>query len=358
MDKQHFLSIIFILSFGLFSCNSDSSIATPESDYISAVDISQFPEIKEYNHQFYNLEGGKKEFLSILKEAGINTVRLRIWNNPSSGYNSLAEVSKFSKELKSKGFKIWITPHFSDTWADPAHQLIPKSWENYDFQALLNSVKIFTQEVVEEIKPDYIQIGNEINNGLIHPFGERYKNSAQFLKILETISKAIRTESPHSKIMVHYAGSIDVLNFLKEIEKIDYDMVGLSYYPKWHGKDLNLLFNSLNQIKTNFDKQVCIAEFAYPFTHKWEDWTNNIIGSDEQIIANQFPATKEGQKNFVKELKKRIVAHQLSGFCYWGAELIAWKSDSSKTGSSWENQALFDFENKATPALYEMNFNK
>ena len=141
------------------------------------------------------------------------------------------------------------------------------------------------------------------------------------------------------------------------VNEVDYDIIGISYYPIWHGKSLNELKIQLNELSDSFGKQIMIAETAYPFTLDWNDWTNNIVGLENQLILPDYPATPEGQKNFIRDLKNLVteVSNGI-GFCYWGAELIAWDGENSENGSVWENQAVFDFSNKELPVLMEFNF--
>ncbi len=111
----------------------------------------------------------------------------------------------------------------------------------------------------------------------------------------------------------------------------------------------------MQYLSKTYNKKILIAETAYPFTLEWNDWTNNIVGLEEQLILPKYPATIEGQKKFIRQIKiltKEEVENGM-GFCYWGAELIAWKGNQSTDASSWENQALFDFDNKALPVLRE-----
>jgi arabinogalactan endo-1,4-beta-galactosidase len=142
------------------------------------------------------------------------------------------------------------------------------------------------------------------------------------------------------------------------VNPLDYDIIGVSYYPIWHGKSLNDLRFRLTELSNNFGKEILIAETAYPFTLSWNDWTNNIVGLEEQLILPDYPATPSGQQNFVRDLKNLVLEIDNGiGFCYWGAELIAWDGENSENGSVWENQALFDFDNTELPVLQEFNLN-
>lgn len=342
------------------SCNKDD-INEPiiededgDVEFISALDISRYPEISNSNPIFYDFNGYQNDFLNILKENGVNTIRLKLWVNPSNDHAGFNEVKKFSEDLKSKGFKTWLTIHYSDTWADPAHQEVPVQWQGISFTALKDSVSNYTKRVMNEIKPNFIQIGNEINSGFLHPYGHISTNYQQFIELMKTGISAVRTTSNDTKIILHFAGIESSDWFFNQVSTLDYDIIGLSYYPKWHGKSLSNLKTKMNYLSKTYNKKILIAETAYPFTLESNDWTNNIMGLEEQLILPEYPATQEGQRKFIEQIKTiTIEVENGIGFCYWGAELIAWKGIQSTDASPWENQALFDFNNKALPVLRE-----
>ena len=349
---------ILIALLVLIACNKDEvKKAIPNNanlDFVTAVDISSYPEISSTNPIFYDLNGGEKDFLKILKENGINTVRLRLWVNPIDEHSGFNEVKQFSQTLKANGFKTWLTIHYSDTWADPAHQKTPVQWQGISINALKDSVYNYTQKVINEIQPNYVQIGNEINSGILHPYGDISTNFQNFVSLMQEAISAVRDNSAECKVIIHFAGIDNSDWFFNQIRAIDYDFIGLSFYPIWHGKSLNSLKTKMQQLSNTHNKKILIAETAYPFTLDWNDWTNNIVGSDNQLILPEFPATPDGQKNFIKQIKKLTAeVDNGMGFCYWGAELIAWKGNQSTDASPWENQALFDFDNKALSVLKE-----
>ncbi len=116
------------------------------------------------------------------------------------------------------------------------------------------------------------------------------------------------------------------------------------------------LQNQLSNLSINFNKEILIAETSYPFTLGWNDWTNNNVGLEEHLILPQYPASPQGQKDFIRDVKNLILeVNNGIGFCYWGADLIAWDGETSTNGSTWENQAVFDFDNKELPVLKEFN---
>lgn len=355
---KNFILLIFGILFVFGSCSKDNNPENPDvpekTAFIRAADISSFPEINAKNVKYYNSNGTQEELLAILKNAGVNTIRLRLWVNPSIEHSGFNEVKSFSSTLKSQGFKTWISVHYSDTWADPGHQETPKAWQNISFAALKDSVSQYTKKVVKEMNPDFIQIGNEINAGMLFPGGNLNTQPAQFKELLQTGIQAVRNNSTTAKIMIHFAGIQNSDWFFSQISAMDFDIIGLSYYPAWHGKNLSLLQSTMENLSLKYRHEIVIAETAYPFTLGYNDWTNNIIGLEEHLILPDYPATPEGQQKFIAKLK--TISSEVEkgiGFCYWGAELIAFDGPQSTNGSPWENQALFDFQNKAVPALSE-----
>lgn len=348
-----------ILLCALFvSCSNETQDSTNQVTdapvFISAVDISSFPEISEVSPVFYNEDGVQNGFLNLLKANGVNTIRLRLWVNPTDGHSGFNEVKSLAETLRTYGFNIWLCLHYSDTWADPGNQALPSEWENDTYTELKTRISDYTAFVVTEIQPELIQIGNEINSGFLFPHGAINSNPNQFRELLATAISAVRSVSPTTKIMIHYAGMEGADWFFNQVSTLDYDVIGLSYYPIWHGNALSSLQQTMQSLSNIHDKEIIIAETAYPFTLDWNDWTNNIVGLQEHLILPEFPATPTGQKDFISSIKS--MAQQLEkglGFCYWGAELIAWKGDEAVDASPWENQALFDFENKALPVLSE-----
>jgi len=354
------LHILFLILLLTTSCDKENNPNPDnpgtEKDFVSAIDISRYPEISEYNPVFYDLNGQEKDFLDILKENGVNTIRLKLWVDPADGHAGFDEVKLFSQTLKSKGFKTWLTVHYSDTWADPGKQATPVRWQDLNFSALKDSMSIYTKKVVETMHPDYIQIGNEINNGFLYPLGN-INNFTQFKELLSAGIQAVRNADSETKIMIHYAGYEGANLFYNKLNDLDFDIIGLSYYPWWHGENLTSVGLNLKQLSETYDREIIIAETAYPFTLEWNDWTNNIVGTDDQLILPDYPATETGQQNFIHEIKK--IAWEDTekgiGFCYWGGEQIAWKGPEGTDASAWENLALFDFNNNALPVLNEFS---
>ncbi|MBT8260226.1 MAG: arabinogalactan endo-1,4-beta-galactosidase, partial [Bacteroidia bacterium] len=303
---------------------------------------------------YYNANNQSQDVLTILKNNGLNVVRIRLWKKPNSIRSSFEEVKAFSQRARNNGLKVWLTVHYSDTWADPGHQIKPQQWENISFNTLKDSVYSYTKKIVTEIQPDYIQIGNEINPGFIFPEGNRYDYPEQFKALLNEGLQAVKDHSTITKSMIHYAGYSNAYGFFNSLSDLDYDIIAISYYPSWHGKDLNSLKNMILSLKSNMQKDLVIAEVAYPFTLGWNDWTNNIVGLEDQLIPD-FPATPQGQKEFLEAINQICIDTESIGFCYWAPEWTAYRGDQATNGSNWENQTLFDFDGKILPAIDVFN---
>ncbi|MEO0046473.1 MAG: hypothetical protein RL705_1664 [Bacteroidota bacterium] len=351
--------ILFLLaSITFIACSSDgNSNSEPpiiEDELIRGADMSYLPLI-ESEGTVYKHNGINQDPITTLKNAGCNAIRMRLWQNPSDAHSGMAEVKAFALRVKAAGLKVWLTVHYSDTWADPANQTKPAAWQSLSFANLKTAVANYTNLVMTEINPDIIQIGNETNDGMLWPEGRLSTNETQYLELVSSASAAIRSQSTTTKIMLHHAGISGSDWYYSKVANIDYDYIGLSYYPIWHGTDLVALQNKMNTLGQLYDKKVIIAETAYPFTFGYNDYTNNIIGLSNQILP-AYPATEIGQKGFLSTIKNTVnqSTHGI-GFCYWGAEWVAFRGPTSTNGSSWENQSLWDFNNNSLPVLEVFN---
>lgn len=353
--KEFFL-LVFVFLFLSCSSSDTTENQNPEDTFIKAADVSFLPLIESENTLYYNANNQVENALVTLKNVGCNTIRIRLWKNPTVNQSTLTEVTALAQRVKNSGMKVWLCVHYSDTWADPANQTIPSEWQSLSFADLKSAVSNYTSAVVNQIQPDIIQIGNEINTGFLWPQGNLISNESQFLQLLSAAVSSVRSQSPNTKIMLHYAGiGADATWFYNIVNAIDYDYIGLSYYPIWHGTIMSEVGTTITTLGQTFNKNVIIAETAYPFTLGFNDWTNNIVGTTDQIIPT-YAASPEGQKNYMLALKATIKATQRgSGFCYWGTEWVAFRGTQSTNGSPWENQALWDFNNKALPVMEVFN---
>ena len=356
--------IVIVLFFVLAACkkNNNPSPTNPgnpssgQQTIIRGADLSFLPEITEAGTTFYDSTGVATDPLTIFKDNGCNTVRIRLWYQPATVHSSFSEVLAFSKTIHAAGMNVWLDIHYSDTWADQGHQAKPASWVNLSTSVLEDSVYQYTKRVVGAIQPEFVQIGNEINDGFLWNNGKT-NNTNTFIALLNQGIKAAREADDSTKIIIHFAGYKGAFWFYRLLQShnVNYDIIGISYYPWWHGKDMNVMEDSLSRLSTVFNKKVVIAETAYPFTLGWNDLTNNTIGDSSQLIP-QFPATPQGQKNYLMSLRQVLNKNPYNmGFCYWEPDWVAFKGTQATNGSSWENLTLFDFQNKVLPGMDVFN---
>ncbi|MDR9401088.1 MAG: glycosyl hydrolase 53 family protein [Psychroflexus sp.] len=347
--------ILFLQLIFLQSCKSDEPLLDnndpqPSVDFIKAMDMSLLPEIRQSNAIVKNHNGEEEDMLITAANHGMNTIRLRLWKNPLSNTSGFTKVRALSDEIHSLGLNVLLSVHYSDTWADPGHQHTPALWQNADYETLKDSVFNYTKRIINNIKPDFIQIGNEINSGFLHPLGH-INQLNQMKGLLEEGIRAVRDTNEQTKIILHFAGHENANSFFSQLDALDFDIIGLSYYPRWHGRSLSDLDTSIDRLETNYDKKVLLVETAYPFTLEWYDQTNNIIGSENQILS-QFEPTPQGQKSYFSQIKSIMKASEdRIGFISWGSEWIAFKGETATDGSPYENQAFWDFNHQALPVF-------
>lgn len=357
MQRFGLFAFLIAFLFAGLSC-SDKGTDPPDPEpqppgfFIRGADLSFLPEIEQAGIQFKNQSGEPGTMLEILKQLGLNTVRIRLWHTPSTPVSGLKAVAAFASKVKAEGLKVWLCIHYSDTWADPGKQTMPAAWNGLSGQLLRDSLRNYTLRVVQRIQPDYVQAGNEVNDGMLWPEG-RISTGGDFYGLLAVAHQAIREAAPSARILVHFAGVQGAVQFFNQLEarKIDYDIAGLSYYPYFHGNDLTYMASVLKAVGNSTGKAVVVAEVAYPFTLGWADFTHNTIGEESQLVEG-YPATPVGQKNFMLKIREATSAFvQGAGFCYWGGEWVAYKGSQATDGSPWENQALFDFSFQALPVV-------
>lgn len=348
--------MIMLIAFSASSCKKSEPEPTtlpptePEQTFIKGGDFSFLPEIEEWNTTYYNSDSVASDPLSVFKDVGGNTVRIRLWKDPQNKYSSLPEVIALAQRVREAGLFVWLDIHYSDWWADPGHQTKPAAWVGISFQELVDSVAQYTNLVVTKVDPDIVQIGNETNSGFLWPEGHT-NNAKQFQEFMRVGLTAAKVAKPKVLTMIHYAGVNGAFSYFEKLDTLDFDLIGISYYPKWHTNDLNELANELDVLGNSFGRKVVLAELAYPFTLGWNDWTNNIIGSKDDLL-NEFPPTAEGQAAFLGRMN-HLIKNTTNGFgvCYWSPDWVAYKGPTATDGSPWENQALFNFNNVALPGL-------
>ena len=365
-------TFLFILFSSLIISCSKSTLETIEDDnralsFYSGVDLSYVNEMEDCGAIFKNLDNAVQDPYKIFYDAGAKIVRIRLWNNPEwTNYSNIEDVKKSISRAKMLGLKILLDFHYSDTWADAGKQIIPKEWEELinDRNALGQKVYSYTKFVLEvliaeNLKPDIVQIGNEINTMILQE--ENNHNSEidwdrnSFL--INSGISAVRDLEKGIEVMLHIAQPENASWWFNEASTngiTDFDWIGLSYYPKWSTVNIDDIDLEVKSLIENYNKRLMVVETAYPFTLESKDNASNILGEDS-LISN-FPASVDGQHNYLKYLKSKLISGGAEGLIYWEP---AWVSTRCKTlwgtGSHWENSTLFNFENKANKGVLFLN---
>lgn len=349
-------------------------LSSGRDDFIRGVDVSTFEEVMLQGGQYVNEYGDEEHLFSILKRAGINLIRLRLWVNPreyhpwNGGYLDLDTVTRLATIAQSYGMKWLLDYHYSDTWADPGNQHKPNAWKDLSFDALVERVYTYTDEtmahfITHDVVPDYVQIGNEINNGMLWDDGKIYQNNqtnfAPLIRLLKAGIQAVRERSPSTRIMLHLASGDDAQQFYQFFlnvlsQGVDIDIIAASFYSYWNGS-LTDVAENFYQLAIQFEKDLLLVETSQAYTLKPNPWGTNIYGPDQD--ANSFyPATIAGQASLVYDALKMMteVPHQKGlGVVYWEP---AWIPIANQDGfTSWANQTFFTYEGRVVPSLFTFN---
>jgi beta-galactosidase len=304
--------------------NNRNTLSKPVDKMLGA-DISFLPELEARGIKFSD-NGIQKDVLEILKDHGFNYIRLRIFKDPQkdSGYSpvkgfcDLVHTKEMAKRIRAAGMKFLLDFHYSDYWADPGKQFKPAAWKGKNFQQLQDSVYEYTRGVLQALKnqgtpPDMVQVGNEINHGMIWPEG--HVSSFDSLAQLVYVGiQAVREVTPYAIVMIHIAlgGQNDESHFFLDnllIRKVPFDVIGLSYYPKWHGTLADLKYN-INNLSVTYQKDIIVVEYS------------------------QF-------KEAVNEIAFTVAGGRGKGTCIW-EPLNTWESIFDKTGNSNSYLMVYD----------------
>jgi arabinogalactan endo-1,4-beta-galactosidase len=337
----------------------------PEPLPIRGADVSSLQRAEELGARYFDENGVPGDALQILQDHGVNYIRLRVWVTPANGCNDKTKVALFAQRVKSKSLKLLIDLHYSDTWADPEHQVKPAAWATHDLGQLQADVYDHTREVLNYLKsanslPDMLQIGNEINPGMLLPDGStRYWNNLSAL--LKQGYNAVKDCSTSIQVMLHIANAGDQTGACKWFDNaasqgLIWDVTGLSYYSYWHGTTQEMT-GTVKEMKSRYSRPVVIVETAYPFTLQENDQEKNSIHAATQLSPG-YPATPDGQAGNLRAVIQAARQGGAMGLFYWEPTWTAvkgngWDPTNPNSGCQWENQALFDFDGKALPAMNE-----
>ncbi len=315
--------LMLLLVIGLIPPGVAKATSKNENNFVRGVDVSTLDMLEKLGANYY-FNGRKDDALKILRDNGANYVRLKLWVDPydekgnpyGGGNNDFATTLRLAKRAKALGMNILLDFHYSDFWADPANQIKPKAWSKMSFNSLKTTIYNYTRDTLnafakEGVYPSMVQIGNEISSGLLHKDGkvgdgQSFNNLGELLGFA---SKGVRASADrNAKIVIHldqggknqlYKWYFDSL--LKANPNLDFDVIGLSYYPMWHGTMEGLQYN-LNYLVEHYNKEVCIVETAYEWTTQDYEGSGNVfIAGDEKVGG--YPPTVDGQIQFMNDLK-------------------------------------------------------
>ncbi|HAS1183809.1 TPA: galactosidase [Enterobacter cloacae] len=360
------------------------------ADFIKGADISTLLEAEQHGAKFYNQNGQQQDANAILKANGVNYVRLRLWVDPQDasgktfggGSNNLENTIALAKRVKAQGLKLLLDFHYSDFWTDPGKQFKPKAWEKMDYPQLKTAIHDYTRDTIARFKqegvlPDMVQIGNEINGGMLWPEGKSWgQGGGEFDRLAGLLNAAISglkenlTGGEQVKIMLHLAEGTKNDTFrwwFDEIAKRDvpFDIIGLSMYTYWNGP-ISALKANMDDISKRYNKDVIVVEAAYGYTLDNCDNAENSFQAKEEKDGG-YPGTVQGQYDFIHDLMQSVIDvpdHRGKGIFYWEPTWIAvpgttWATkagmkyihDEWKEGNARENQALFDCQGKVLPSI-------
>ena len=307
----------------------------------------------------------------ILAAHGANYVRLRIWLNPPAGYSTEASALALGRRARAAGMRILLDLHYSDFWADPGHQTTPAAWQGQDLPTLAETVRRYTRTVVADFARQgtpvsMVQVGNEVTAGMLWPLGQIYQPDGahwtEFTTLLKAGIAGVREgcgRRDPAQVMVHIdrggdnGGSVWFYDHILAAG-VDFDVIGLSYYPFWHGP-LSALQANLNDLAPRYGKDLVVVETAYPWTTGNGDQLANFIDSDSQLPDGAaYPATPLGQAGYFGALRQvlgQVPDGRGAGFFAWEPEWIPGVGWEPGAGNPNDNLTMFDWQGNALPSV-------
>lgn len=357
-------------------------------DFMMGADVSSLYRIMEAGKKFYNLAGEEVHLFDILAENGVNWVRLRVWNDPydkfgnpyGGGNSNLDTTIALAKQAKERGMNLFVTFHYSDFWAHPGQQIKPKEWKNLTGQELVDAVGEFTTKSLEKMKdagvyPNMVGIGNETNSGILEQQFNLSSDGSMnpvAVDIFKAGAAAVRNTDPNADdsekkalVSFHLANGNNTWlynSFAEAMEKnnVDYDAIGASYYPSWHGT-YDQVLNNLNHITEKYGKYAFIAETAYPWSIQedaGDDTPQNFKHGDISTVG--LAASVQGQATALREVINVAASIQNEkglGAFYWEPAWLPGNTTgwAAPYGTGWETAGLFDINGYALPSVQTFN---
>lgn len=359
-------------------------------EFIKGADVSSLLEVERCGGIFRDGDTPEEAF-SLLRRFGVNGIRLRLWNDPYDGHGAdygggvcdLPTVLTLARRAKNAGMRWMLAPHFSDFWTDPGRQTLPKAWLGLDENGLEQAVYQYTKDILcacraAGVMPDWVQVGNELSCGLLWPTG-KYPNWETICRYVSAGVRAVREEAPHARTVVHLDHGGRNALYREWFDHYfglggDCDIIGLSFYPSWHGKMADLAAN-LNDLSTRYGKNLIVVEAGTVFSQESyaayerlpEEHRKGTSAKPEMVKDIEYPMTRKGQTAYIQDLisvLRAVPEGRGKGFFWWEAawlpvpgsgwaERPGWEylGAEGPEGNEWANQTLFDYDGHALPAL-------
>ena len=339
-------------------------------DFILGMDASCVPALEAGGVAYYDYDGSEKDVYQILRQNGINYIRVRVWNDPydanGNGYGGgncdIDNAVAIGRRATAAGMKLLVDFHYSDFWADPGKQMVPKAWADMDFDTKKEALYQYTRESLQKlvdagVNVGMVQIGNETNGALC---GEKSTELGGWQRIMELMnagSRAVREVCPDALVAVHFANPENADSYVSygknlQYYQVDYDVFASSYYPFWHGT-LENLSQVLTKIAETYGKKVMVAETSYAYTAEDSDFSGNTIGEGGGIVKD-YPFSCQGQANLVRDVIDTVANKTTNGIgvFYWEGTWItaggkSWEENSAlweKYGSGWASSYAAEYD--------------
>ena len=369
LSRRQLMSAILLAFSPVAAFGGTPVLAAPElSERVRGADLSFTPQLEAAGCRFTD-HGRTAPVERLLVARGINTVRLRAWVNPPAGYSNLASALTLGRRAHDVGCKILLDLHYSDFWADQSNQTTPAAWRSQDLATLSSTVRTYTRDAVVAFAAqgthlDMIQIGNEVTSGMLWPVGLVYSGGREhwdgFVQLLNAgLDGAREGATAPLETMVHIDRGGDnggARFFYDNITRrgVDFDLIGLSYYPFWHGP-LATLSSNLNDLAMRYGKSVMVVETSYPWTFPAADGVEYCAARPEQLpeIA-RFSATPAGQAAYFEALRSTVEAvpqDRGRGFLVWEPEWLPGVGWGPGEDNPYANLTMFDWRGDGLPSL-------
>ena len=349
----------------LITVTSDSlyvqKVENLPADFIMGMDASCVPALEDSGVKYYDYDGTEKDVYEILSANGINYIRVRVWNDPfdanGNGYGGgncdMENAIAIGKRATAAGMKLLVNFHYSDFWADPGKQMVPKAWKGMDIDTKAQALYEYTRDSLKKlvdagVDVGMVQIGNETNGAMCGENASALGGWKKIMQLMSAGSRAVREVCPDALVAVHFANpekadSYESYGKNLEYYQVDYDVFASSYYPYWHGT-LENLSAVLSNIAETYGKKVMVAETSYGYTTADTDFSGNTIGEGGGVVKN-YPMTVQGQANLVRDVIDTVANKTTNGIgvFYWEGTWISvgtesWEQNSLKWeqhGSGW-----------------------